>query len=75
MGDSDKEEALHDILENHARLVMNVVHEFVTNIDNLDSLNDKLLMLGSAVVKRVRLGLNSGKLGNAVNAVRKRNIG
>ena len=51
MGDSDKEEALHDILENHARLVMNVVHEFVTNIDNLDSLNDKLLMLGKFHVK------------------------
>ena len=30
---------------------MNVVHEFVTNIDNLDSLNDKLLMLGKFHVK------------------------
>ena len=46
MEDGAREEALHDLLENHAMLLMNVLHELITNIDCLDNLNDKLLMLG-----------------------------
>lgn len=44
--DPDNDEVLNDLLDNHARLVMNVVHELVTNIDNLDVLHEKLCTLG-----------------------------
>ena len=55
--DADDEEALHELLDNHARLVMNVVHEMVTNIDNLDVLYDKLRDLGLFHVQnQVRTG-------------------
>ena len=44
--DPENEDALHELLENHARLVMNVVHELVTNVDNMDLLYEKLKNLG-----------------------------
>ena len=44
--DPNNEQDLHDLLENHARLVMNVVHELVTNIDHLESLYERLRTLG-----------------------------
>ena len=43
--------ALNDLMENHGRLVMNVVHELVTNIDNLDLVSEKLTKLGMFHVK------------------------
>ena len=51
MEDGAREEALHDLLENHAMLLMNVLHELITNIDCLDNLNDKLLVLGKFHLK------------------------
>ena len=44
--DLTNEQDLHDLLENHARLVMNVVHELVTNIDHLDVVYERLRTLG-----------------------------
>jgi hemoglobin-like flavoprotein len=49
--DPDNDNALQNILENHAKLLMNIVHEFVVNIDNLDSLTPKLQKLGLFHVK------------------------
>ena len=46
-----RESALHDLMENHGRLVMNVVHELVANIDNLDHISEKLTKLGMFHVK------------------------
>lgn len=37
---------LQSFMENHAKLVMNVVHEVVVNIDDLDVVRDKLLKIG-----------------------------
>ena len=51
-GDPDNEDGLHDLLERHARLVMNVVHEMVTNIDNIDALADTLGTLGLFHLKK-----------------------
>ena len=44
--DPNNEQDLHDLLENHARLVMNVVHELVTNIDHLEAVYERLRALG-----------------------------
>ncbi len=74
----ETEELAHKYESQLATLKAEEAHnnaEASTAIVQADYHENKLLMLGSAVVKRVRLGLNSGKLGNAVNAVRKRNIG
>ena len=37
---------MQTVMENHAKLVMNVVHEVVTNIDDLDSVAEKLIQVG-----------------------------
>ena len=44
--DPNNEQDLHVLLENHARLVMNVVHELVTNIDHLEAVYERLRTLG-----------------------------
>jgi len=44
--DPDNDNALQNVLENHAKLVMNIVHELVVNIDNLDGLSERLQKLG-----------------------------
>jgi len=49
--DPENDNVLQNILENHAKLVMNIVHELVVNIDNLDSLTPKLQKLGLFHVK------------------------
>jgi len=49
--DPENDNALQNILENHAKLVMNIVHELVVNIDNLDSLGPRLQKLGLFHVK------------------------
>jgi len=49
--DPENDNVLQNILENHAKLVMNIVHELVVNIDNIDALTPKLQKLGLFHVK------------------------
>jgi len=49
--DPDNDNALQNILENHAKLVMNIVHELVVNIGNIDVLIPKIQKLGLFHVK------------------------
>ena len=44
--DPEDSEVMQSILENHAKLIMNVVHEVVANIDDLHTVGDKLVKIG-----------------------------
>ena len=44
--DPDDDAAMQAMLENHAKLVMNIVHQVVINIDDLDLISPKLFRIG-----------------------------
>merc|ERR1719228_1447181 len=44
--DPEDKNVMQGILENHAKLIMNIVHEVVMNIDDLDVMDAKLSRLG-----------------------------
>ena len=44
--DPDDDSAMQAMLENHAKLVMNIVHQVIINIDDLDLISPKLFRIG-----------------------------
>ena len=44
--DPEDDRAMQAMLENHAKLVMNIVHQVIVNIDDLDLISPKLFRIG-----------------------------
>ena len=46
--DADDDSVMHGVMENHAKLIMNIVHEFVINMDDLEVIVPKLINIGAS---------------------------